>query len=145
MSQTVFSLPWKSESFEILPLSIVYQEEAVFKDTYGGDIGWVALDGRYFKPVKESDTVLISMHPIGGTGQLPIMREFAEQGIHVIAADSRYRGIDNALIMEKVVTDLGAVVRFAREKLGYKQVVLLGWSGGGSLVRDWLQRKSFGV
>lgn len=133
MSQTVFSVPWKSETFEVLPLSIVYQEEAVFKDTYGGDIGWVALDGRYFKPEKESDTVLISMHPIGGTGQLPVMRQLAKQGIPVIAADSRYRGVDNALIMEKVVTDLGAMVRFARETLGYKQVALLGWSGGGSL------------
>ena len=133
MTQTVFSVPWKSETFEVLPLNIVYQEEAVFKDTYGGDVGWVALDGRYYKPEKDSDTVLISMHPIGGTGQLPVMRQLAKQGIHVIAADSRYRGVDNALIMEKVVTDLGAVVRLARETLGYKKVILLGWSGGGSL------------
>ncbi len=29
--------------------------------------------------------------------------------------------------------DLGACVRHAREKLGYQQVVLAGWSGGGSL------------
>ncbi|QFU75405.1 alpha/beta fold hydrolase [Halioglobus maricola] len=133
MPQTVFSVPWKSETFEVLPLNIVYQEEAVFKDTYGGDVGLVALDGRYYKPEKDSDTVLISMHPIGGTGQLPVMRQLAKQGIHVIAADSRYRGVDNALIMEKVVTDLGAVVRLARETLGYKKVILLGWSGGGSL------------
>ena len=46
---------------------------------------------------------------------------------------SRYRGADYALIMEKVVIDLGAAVRFAREKLGYAKVVLLGWSGGGAL------------
>ena len=73
------------------------------------------------------------MHPIGGTAGLGIMKQFAEAGIHVIAADSRYRGADYALIMEKVAIDLGAVVRYAREKLGYKNVVLLGWSGGGSL------------
>ena len=35
--------------------------------------------------------------------------------------------------MEKVVLDLGAYVRHAKEKLGYQNVVLLGWSGGGSL------------
>ena len=46
MTQTVFSVPWKSETFEVLPLNIVYQEEAVFKDTYAGDVGWIALDVR---------------------------------------------------------------------------------------------------
>jgi dienelactone hydrolase len=35
--------------------------------------------------------------------------------------------------MEKVVGDLGAYVRYAREELGYRYVVLVGWSGGGSL------------
>lgn len=118
---------------EVTPLTIVFREEAAFKDTYGGAVGWVALTAKYFKPETTSDTVLISMHPIGGTGSLPVMRYFARQGIHVIGADSRYRGVDNALIMEKVVTDLGAVVRYARDQLGYKKVILLGWSGGGSL------------
>ncbi|MEO1322895.1 MAG: alpha/beta hydrolase, partial [Pseudomonadota bacterium] len=110
-----------------------FQETASFKDTYGGADGWVAIGGLYYKPETHSDTVLISMHPIGGTGRLPVMRYLAQQGLHVIGADSRYRGIDNALIMEKVVTDLGAMVRYAKETLGYKKVVLLGWSGGGSL------------
>ena len=32
-----------------------------------------------------------------------------------------------------MVLDLGAYVRHAKEKLGYQNVVLLGWSGGGSL------------
>lgn len=120
-------------AFEVLPLGIVFQESAAFKDTYGGAVGWVALGGKYFKPATPSETVLISMHPIGGTGGLPVMTHFARQGLHMIAADSRYRGVDNALIMEKVATDLGAVVRYARDTLGYKKVVLLGWSGGGSL------------
>jgi dienelactone hydrolase len=35
--------------------------------------------------------------------------------------------------MEKVVLDLGACVRDAKERLGYDKVVLAGWSGGGSL------------
>ena len=35
--------------------------------------------------------------------------------------------------MEKVLLDLGACVRDARERLGYEHVVLGGWSGGGSL------------
>jgi dienelactone hydrolase len=57
----------------------------------------------------------------------------ARAGNHVIYANSRYRGNDSALIMEKVVLDLAAAVRHARERLGYTRVVLGGWSGGGAL------------
>merc|ERR1712190_660157 len=35
--------------------------------------------------------------------------------------------------MEKVVMDLGACIRHLKEQLGYKKVLLAGWSGGGSL------------
>jgi pimeloyl-ACP methyl ester carboxylesterase len=51
----------------------------------------------------------------------------------VLCAASRYARNDAALIMEKVLLDLGAYVRHAREVLGYAHVVLVGWSGGGSL------------
>lgn len=35
--------------------------------------------------------------------------------------------------MEKVAYDMGQWVRHARESLGYEKVILVGWSGGGSL------------
>lgn len=35
--------------------------------------------------------------------------------------------------MEKCALDLGACVRDAKERLGYKKVILGGWSGGGAL------------
>lgn len=133
MSRKIISIPANTDKYDIVPLTIAYQEDAVFKDTYGGAVGWVAMGGLYYKPKEWSDTVVISMHPIGGTGRLSVMGYFAEQGVHVIGADSRYRGVDNALIMEKVACDLGAIVRYAKETLGYKKVVLLGWSGGGAL------------
>jgi len=46
---------------------------------------------------------------------------------------SRYARNDSALIMEKVIGDMGAYVRHARDQLGYEKVILAGWSGGGSL------------
>jgi alpha-beta hydrolase superfamily lysophospholipase len=116
-----------------VPVWIVSKEQAVFKDTYGTSEGVIALSGQVIRPETDSPTVLVSMHPIGGTAGLPIMKQFAEAGVHVLAVDSRYRGVDYALIMEKVVLDLGSAVRYAREKLGYKNVIMLGWSGGGSL------------
>ena len=46
---------------------------------------------------------------------------------------SRYPHNDTTLIMEKVILDLGRYVKHAKEVLGYKKVILAGWSGGGSL------------
>ena len=77
--------------------------------------------------------MLIFSHPVGGGGYLPMVTELARRGNHVIYANSRYRGNDSALIMEKVVLDLAAAIRHARERLGYQRIVLGGWSGGGPL------------
>jgi pimeloyl-ACP methyl ester carboxylesterase len=116
-----------------LPFPIVTVEKSAFKETYGGAEDIVVVFCTLIKTAESSDTCLISMHPIGGTAWLPIMAILARAGVHVMACDSRYRGADYALNMEKVTLDLGSAVRHAREVLGYKNVVLLGWSGGGSL------------
>lgn len=113
---------------------IGYAERAEFKDTYGGVEGFVFLEAYRIVPEDvPSDTVLLFMHPVGGGAYLPMVTQLAREGNHVIYANSRYRGGDAALIMEKVVLDMAAAVRHAREKLGYEKVVLAGWSGGGSL------------
>ena len=57
----------------------------------------------------------------------------AYSGMDVLCAGSRYLKNDTVLVMEKTLVDLGAYVRHARETLGYEKVVLVGWSGGGSL------------
>ncbi len=116
------------------PYGIVYTEDAAFKDTYGGLQGMVFLEAQRIVPREvESDTVLMFMHPIGGGTYLPVVSELARQGNHVIYCNSRYRGIDSALLMEKVVLDLGAAIADAKKRFGYDKVVLAGWSGGGAL------------
>ena len=116
-----------------LPFPIVTVEKSAFKETYGGAEDFVVSFCQLIRAADEAHTCLVTMHPIGGTGWLPIMNEFVHQGVHVLACDGRYRGVDNALNMEKACVDLGNAVRHAKEKLGYAHVVLLGWSGGGSL------------
>jgi pimeloyl-ACP methyl ester carboxylesterase len=54
-------------------------------------------------------------------------------GCHVLCARNRYFRNDSVLIFEKVLLDIGAWMRHAREVLGYKHVVIVGWSGGGPL------------
>lgn len=115
------------------PFPIVTVEKSGFKETYGSAEDIVTVFCTLIRTQEPSATCLVTMHPIGGTGWLPIMSQFARAGVHVLACDSRYRGADYALNMEKVTLDLGSAMRHAREVLGYQHVVLLGWSGGGSL------------
>jgi len=121
-------------AYERRPLLIVFKESSTIKETYAGRNDTVALEAHHLVPRdRPSRTVLVFMHPAGGTQYLPMVAGFARAGVHVISCNSRYPRNDSALIMEKVALDLGACVRHAREKLGYEQVVLAGWSGGGSL------------
>jgi pimeloyl-ACP methyl ester carboxylesterase len=116
------------------PYLIVFKEEQPIKETYAGQVGTVVIEAQRLCPVGvDSRSVVIFMHPIGGTQYLPLPAALARAGIHVISCNSRYPRNDSALIMEKVVLDLGACVRHAREKFGYQHVILGGWSGGGSL------------
>ena len=95
--------------FDQIPYPLVYEEKAAFKDTYGGAEGVVVCESYLLRPKVESDTVLVFMHPVGGGAYLPMVRHLARSGHHVIYCNSRYRS-DVALIMEKVVLDLGACV-----------------------------------
>ena len=122
-------------NYQRLPLAIVYQEQAAFKDTYAGAENAIFLEANYLKPENPiTNTALVFMHPAGAGGAyLPMPTALARSGIPVIYCNSRYRGVDSGLIMEKVVLDLAACIKEVKEKLGYKKVVLAGWSGGGSL------------
>jgi pimeloyl-ACP methyl ester carboxylesterase len=115
------------------PYMIGFQEQAAFKDTYGGEPGWVFIEAMQIRPDdRASKTAIVFSHPIGGGAFLPIMAGLAAAGHHVVYVNTRYRGNDTALVMEKCVLDLGAGIRDLKERFGYERVVLGGWSGGGS-------------
>eukprot|EP00516_Mucochytrium_quahogii_P012908 CAMPEP_0203792648 /NCGR_PEP_ID=MMETSP0100_2-20121128/5383_1 /ASSEMBLY_ACC=CAM_ASM_000210 /TAXON_ID=96639 /ORGANISM=" , Strain NY0313808BC1" /LENGTH=421 /DNA_ID=CAMNT_0050696253 /DNA_START=819 /DNA_END=2084 /DNA_ORIENTATION=+ len=114
-------------------LKIVFADSTAGDERYGGNGNVAILEGELILPSTTSSTVLIFMHPSGIQNLLPMPVAMARAGLHVITCASRYPNNDSCLVMEKVVIDLGAVVRHAREKLRYKNVVLAGWSGGGSL------------
>jgi pimeloyl-ACP methyl ester carboxylesterase len=119
---------------ERTPYLMLFQDQSAgFKDVYGG-VDMVVLRSHLLRPpASASDTVIIFMHPIGGGEYLPLPMALAKAGHHVIYCQSRYPNNDSALIMEKVALDLGECIRDAKERLGYRRVILGGWSGGGSL------------
>ena len=57
----------------------------------------------------------------------------AERGFGAIGLTTRYVGNDTALILENCLLDIGAMVRHLRST-GYEHVVLVGNSGGASIV-----------
>lgn len=124
--------------YEVQPewVHISFSEQAAFKSVYGfaGTLGTVHLEGiRYIPKGVPAHTLMIFMHPATTLQLLPMPRAMAESGLHVLCAASRYARNDSALIMENVIVDLGAYIRHAREVWKYRKVVLVGWSGGGSL------------
>jgi pimeloyl-ACP methyl ester carboxylesterase len=122
--------------FDRIPVILTFAEQAKMAETYGfvGSQGKTVLEGQRLVPRGQSaDTVYLFMHPATTLNLLPMPTALAAAGLHVLCAGSRYAKNDSALIMEKVVFDLGQYIRHAREALGYRKVVLVGWSGGGSL------------
>jgi pimeloyl-ACP methyl ester carboxylesterase len=119
--------------YERTPYLVAYRNDSGVRDVYGGLAEIVVLECYLLRPQQPSDTAVVFMHPIGGGAYLPMVNALARAGHHVIYAGSRFRGTDSALLMEKVVEDLGEVIKDAKNRLGYAKVVLAGWSGGGSL------------
>jgi pimeloyl-ACP methyl ester carboxylesterase len=116
-------------------LVVSFPDTAKATEVYGfaGNSGMVNLEGQLLASALPSKTVFVFMHPTSTLQLLPMPNALADAGLHVLCAASRYAKNDSALIMEKVALDLGAWIAFARERLGYEKVVLVGWSGGGSL------------
>jgi pimeloyl-ACP methyl ester carboxylesterase len=125
-------------SHEVAPewVHVQYSESARFTEVYGfvGSQGTVNCEGVCYVPKGvPARTLAVFMHPSSTLQLLPMPAALARAGVHVLCAGSRYAKNDTPLIMEKVLLDLGAYVRHAKEKWGYEKVVLCGWSGGGSL------------
>ena len=119
------------------PYLIVHREPRARKDVYGAIDDNVVLHAQHMRGANPSDVALIVMHPIGAPAWLPVFAQLARAGHHIIACASRYSAGDAPLEMENVILDLGACIKDAKERIGYKNIVLLGWSGGGSLMAGY--------
>jgi pimeloyl-ACP methyl ester carboxylesterase len=131
MNESTHTVPWQRT-----PQIVSFADRGSFTETYGfaGNSGKVNLEGQLLCAAdRPSKTLYVFMHPTSTLQLLPMPMALADRGLHVLCAASRYAKNDSALIMEKVAIDLGRWMRHAREVLGYQRVILVGWSGGGSL------------
>jgi len=77
-------------------------------------------------------TAAIVMHPTSNFMGHYLLAPLAARGIACMGLNSRYAGNDTMLLMETVLQDLGAGVKWLRAQ-GYRRVVLVGNSGGAAL------------
>ena len=80
-----------------------------------------------------SDTAMIATHYNVDFSEHYLGPLTAERGIDFLGWNTRYRGNEPFFILEQALVDIGVGVRLLRES-GYKRIVLLGNSGGGSLM-----------
>lgn len=88
--------------------------------------------GAYAEPLGKKKVAAIVMHPASNFMGHYLLQPLAERGICCMGLNSRYVNNDSVLLMERVIQDLGAGVKFLREA-GYEKVILIGNSGGAAL------------
>lgn len=88
--------------------------------------------GVLVSPQRPVDVACIVMHPVSNFMGHYLLEPLAERGIACLGLNSRYLNNDAMMQVERAAQDLGAGVRWLRER-GYKSVVLLGNSGGAAL------------
>ncbi len=81
----------------------------------------------------QSHTGVIIVHPMSNFLGHHLLEPFAEADLPIIGLNTRYAGYDAAIILENCLLDIAATIRWARDQLGWKKVVLCGFSGGGPL------------
>ncbi len=74
----------------------------------------------------------IVMHPASNFMGHYLISPLRERGVTCMGLNSRYVNNDSQLLMERVIQDLGAGVKWLRQE-GFEKVVLIGNSGGAAL------------
>ncbi|SBV31798.1 conserved protein of unknown function [uncultured Sphingopyxis sp.] len=88
--------------------------------------------GALVEPDAPTGVAALIAHPTNNFLGHPLLSPLAERGIAALGLNTRFMNNDATLIMEKAIQDIGAGVRWLRER-GYEQVHLVGFSGGAAL------------
>ncbi len=93
----------------------------------------------HLPPRGEPDTAILAMHPRGDFGRHYLVPHFAAAGFAFLGAATRHLGNDADALHERLLLDVAGSIAFLRAR-GFRRVVLLGNSGGGSLFAFYLEQ-----
>lgn len=87
----------------------------------------------YWQPASSARTAVVAIHPRVDFSRHYAFEGLLRAGIACLGANTRHPHNDIDTVHEEILLDVGACVQFLRDR-GVVNVVLLGNSGGGSLV-----------
>jgi pimeloyl-ACP methyl ester carboxylesterase len=91
--------------------------------------------GLYWSPAGETPRIaLIATHYNVDFSEHYCGPLFAARGLGFLGWNTRYRGAEDQFILEHALVDIGVGMEWLRETAGVETIVLLGNSGGGSLM-----------
>lgn len=91
--------------------------------------------GIYYAPKgRRPKTAFIATHYNVDFSEHYAAPYFAARGFGFLGWNTRYRGFEDQFMLEHAVIDIGVGVRWLRETAGVETIVILGNSGGGSLM-----------
>jgi len=91
--------------------------------------------GIYWTPKgQRPKTAFIATHYNVDFSEHYIATHLASRGYGFLGWNTRYRGAEDQFLLEHALIDIGVGVRWLKEKAGVENVVILGNSGGGSLM-----------
>jgi len=91
--------------------------------------------GLYWTPKGQRPrTALIATHYNVDFAEHYSAAYFAARGFGFLGWNTRFRGAEDQFILEHALIDIGVGVHWLREEAGVERVVILGNSGGGSLM-----------
>jgi hypothetical protein len=95
--------------------------------------------GLYWTPKgKRPKTALIASHYNVDFAEHYLAPHFAARGYGFLGWNTRYRGAEDLFLLEHALIDIGVGMRWLREEAGVDRIVILGNSGGGSLMGAYL-------
>jgi len=97
--------------------------------------GFYPCQGLYYEPNgSKAKTALIATHYNVDFSEHYLGEYMAARGFGFLGWNTRFRGNEAHFLLEYALLDIGAGVRWLKEVAGVEQVVILGNSGGGSLM-----------
>jgi pimeloyl-ACP methyl ester carboxylesterase len=93
----------------------------------------------YLPPRRDPDVALLAMHPRVDFSRHYLAPGLAAAGYAFLGATTRYLGNDADALHERLLLDVAGAVAWLRAR-GFRRVVLLGNSGGGSLSAFYLEQ-----
>ena len=97
--------------------------------------GYLPCQGLYVHPTGSAPrTALIATHYNVDFSEHYLAEGMAKRGFGFLGWNTRFRGAEAYFLLDHALVDIGVGVRWLREEAGIERVVLLGNSGGGSLM-----------